>query len=57
MTEFKDLTKKKISATPDEVSPELLDEISGGTNPEQADDAECMGYVSCGTYSAQEQVQ
>ncbi|MDF3125403.1 MULTISPECIES: hypothetical protein [Rheinheimera] len=56
MTEFKDLTKKKASATPDEVSPELLDEISGGTNPEQADDSECIGFA-CGSYKENQQIE
>lgn len=55
MTEFNNLTNKKSTVNPDEVSPELLDEISGGTNPEP-DDAECFGF-SCSSYSVKQELQ
>lgn len=44
MKAFKDLTNMRADKNPDEVSPDLLDDVSGGVNPE-GDDEECCGSL------------
>lgn len=57
MTDFKNLTNKKSDANPDDVSPELLDDITGGVNPEGDDEECCPRLRGCGIFECSPSVE